>query len=148
MASFVTSAGAVLPAATAAGHTARARRRAPSVSAARPARVETAGTASASVRCDRGAHASSTVALGAGVRRGGHLVASSTAAAGDASRRRDDDGAGDEHEHLPEKNEEEETGDSFGRQTLARRRVRAAHETETEAGVDARHAAPNPPRDW
>lgn len=90
MASFVTSAGAVLPAATAAGHTARARRRAPSVSAARPAHVETAGTASASVRCDRGAHASSTVALGAGVRRGGHLVASSTAAAGDASSFGDD----------------------------------------------------------
>ena len=90
MASFVTSAGAVLPAATAAGHTARARRRAPSISAARPAHVETAGTASASVRCDRGAHASSTVALGAGVRRGGHLVASSTAAAGDASSFGDD----------------------------------------------------------
>lgn len=85
MASFVTSAGAVLPAATAAGRTARARRRAPSVSAARPARVETAGTASASVRCDRGAHASSTVALGAGVRRGGRLVASSTAAASSSS---------------------------------------------------------------
>jgi homogentisate solanesyltransferase len=100
MASFAIV-GAVTPVATTAGNASlSARRRGPFVSSARLPRAETGGTTCASVRCDRGAHATSTVVgppssttafVGSRApvpeqkRRGASLVTSAAAAASDAS---------------------------------------------------------------